>query len=171
MVKLFILNGKGFLYCNGASFNKVSKARYLGLSSCSTNPCSRPRYILLGSSRPFLFVPCSQQKKQLLKWIYPGLILFSELITNDFHFDQWIQLMVRQHMASSLRECSSRLLPPCFLRSNSYLGFLAYSALSSLGLTILWWIIWCHSRNHPFLLRWSSILVKAACSNHALFIE
>lgn len=118
-------------------------------------------------------VPCSQQKKLLLKWIYPGLILFSELITNDFHFDQWIQLMVRQHMASSLRECSSRLLPPCFLRSNSYLGFLAYSALSSLGFTILWWIIWCHSRNHPFLLRWyrSSILVKAACSNHALFIE
>lgn len=89
------------------------------------------------------------------------------------HFDQRIQLMVRQHMASSLRECSSRLLPPCFLRSNSYLGFLAYSALSSLGLTIPWWIIWCHSRNHPFLLRWyrSSILVKAACSNHALFIE
>ena len=128
-------------------------------------------WILLGSSRPFLFVPCSQQKKQLLKWIYPGLILFSELITNDFHFDQWIQLMVRQHMASSLRECSSRLLPPCFLRSNSYLGFLAYSALSSLGLTILWWIIWCHSRNHPFLLRWSSILVKAAFYNHAVFIE
>lgn len=56
LVKLFILNGKGFLYCNGASFNKVSKARYLGLSSCSTNPSSRPRYILLGSSRPFLFL-------------------------------------------------------------------------------------------------------------------